>query len=177
MDRDEIYKEPQYGFEDQILDQLFDGGYDHQRADKGSRIVNYIVDNMAMGFIMLLFFIAMGGMISYFEGINDSTMLTTSQDLTIFVIFITGLFNYLYYYIICEYVFDGKTIGKLLTGTKVIKEDGRKLTFGNVLVRTIVRYIPFEIFSFFGSNQDGWHDKFSGTIVVKDKPKNNDGFV
>jgi uncharacterized RDD family membrane protein YckC len=33
-------------------------------------------------------------------------------------------------------------------------------------LRTLVRFIPVEIFSFFNSNSRGWHDTLSVTYVV-----------
>ena len=68
-----------------------------------------------------------------------------------------------------EAVFQ-RSPGKFLTGTKVVNESGGKPTFGQILGRSLCRFIPFEAFSFlFGDSSRvvGWHDKFSGTLVVK----------
>ncbi|MFM7319451.1 MAG: RDD family protein, partial [bacterium] len=60
----------------------------------------------------------------------------------------------------------GRTFGKWITGTIVIHEDNDKPDFGQIIVRTICRMIPFEVFSFLGGNPQGWHDRFSRTKVV-----------
>lgn len=60
----------------------------------------------------------------------------------------------------------GRTLGKFLTGTAVLTVQGTKPSFGQIVGRTFSRFVPFEPFSFLGSG-DGWHDKWSGTRVVK----------
>ncbi|MBW2455472.1 MAG: RDD family protein [Deltaproteobacteria bacterium] len=68
------------------------------------------------------------------------------------------------YYLVAETLF-GRTVGKLLTGTEVVTTDGSPPTFGAVFLRTLVRYVPFEPFSFLGT-ENGWHDRWSHTRVV-----------
>ena len=80
----------------------------------------------------------------------------------------------LFYYATTEFVW-GRSPAKFITKTKVIMRDGSRLTFKAVLIRSLCRLIPFEPLSFFGDrNPVGWHDKFSKTIVVYDKMKNED---
>ena len=43
-------------------------------------------------------------------------------------------------------------------------ENGTKPRFGQVIGRTLCRFVPFEAFSFFGER--GWHDKIPKTRVV-----------
>jgi len=78
-----------------------------------------------------------------------------------------GAIMFLIYYIPQE-AFSGRTLGKLITGTKAVSEDGTELTFGQVLGRTLCRFIPFEAFSFLGGNgrPRGWHDKIPKTKVI-----------
>ena len=59
-----------------------------------------------------------------------------------------------------------RTVGKYITGTKVVMYDGSKPDSGTILLRTICRIIPFEVFSFLGSKARGWHDSLSKTYVV-----------
>ena len=55
------------------------------------------------------------------------------------------------YYAIMEAVF-GRTIGKFITGTVVIREtDLEKITANQALGRSISRFVPFEPFSMLGS--------------------------
>lgn len=77
-----------------------------------------------------------------------------------------GLFFAIYpaYYILFEYYLQA-TPAKFITGSKVIGLYGKKVTFDSILIRSVVRLVPFEPFSFFGKR--GWHDKWSETWVVK----------
>jgi len=70
------------------------------------------------------------------------------------------------YYMAFEGLFS-RTIGKLVTGTIVVDESGFPPSFGQLLGRTLARFIPFEPFSFLGSKTRGWHDSLSGTYVVR----------
>lgn len=62
-----------------------------------------------------------------------------------------------------------RTIGKTLTGTKVMDERGKKPSLGKILGRTFCRIIPFEAFSFLAADGRGWHDSIPGTYVVKSR--------
>lgn len=84
---------------------------------------------------------------------------------------IIGLFAFYCYHLIFEATFQ-QTIGKMLTGTKVVSVTGEKPTFLAIFGRSLARYIPFEAFSFlfYGSYPTkGWHDRLSHTLVVPKK--------
>jgi len=72
------------------------------------------------------------------------------------------------YYIITELTMQ-RTLGKYITGTMVVMEDGSKPQARAIVIRTLCRFLPFEVFSFFRSYPRGWHDNSSGTYVVKAK--------
>ena len=80
-----------------------------------------------------------------------------------------GLLTFSVYYVAFEAAF-GFTVGKLITGTRVVDEEGGRPGFGQIFGRTFVRMVPFELFSFFGTPSVGWHDEWSGTRVVKIRP-------
>jgi uncharacterized RDD family membrane protein YckC len=68
------------------------------------------------------------------------------------------------YYVFFEFAF-GRTPGKFLTGSRVVALDGRRPTFGQVLRRTLTRFVPFDAVSFLGGRR-GWHDEWSKTRVI-----------
>jgi uncharacterized RDD family membrane protein YckC len=81
---------------------------------------------------------------------------------------IIGLIALFAYHLTFEAIFQ-KTLGKVLTGTKVVSVTGEKPSFLALLGRTLARYIPFEplSFLFYGSYPTkGWHDRLSRTLVV-----------
>jgi uncharacterized RDD family membrane protein YckC len=57
-------------------------------------------------------------------------------------------------------------LGKYITNTKILTEEGQKPEVDKILYRTLSRMIPFEAFSFFGEAGRGWHDSISKTVVV-----------
>lgn len=70
------------------------------------------------------------------------------------------------YLLICESIWQ-RSLGKLITKTKVVQKDGTRPSFLRILGRTAARYIPFDALSFlFSKHPMGWHDAVSGTIVV-----------
>lgn len=60
----------------------------------------------------------------------------------------------------------GRTLGKLVTSTKVVSTNSENLRYIQVFVRTLVRAFPIEMISFLGKNPTGWHDSLSKTMVV-----------
>lgn len=85
------------------------------------------------------------------------------------------------YYFLMETVANGKTIGKFVTKTKVVTVDGRKPKPETILGRSFVRQVPFEAFSFLGEAPNGWHDRWTKTIVIDEDlshmPKSGDNFI
>lgn len=111
------------------------------------RLFNFLIDSL---FFLVLVFILALLMKSYLS----------RQDL--FPVFIT---IYYLYFLVCEFMF-GQTIGKYLTKTKVVGSDERPPSFWNVLVRTLLRMLPFDFISYLVYSQ-GIHDKFSKTKLIK----------
>ena len=81
------------------------------------------------------------------------------------IVFSIFLISYPSYYIICEY-FLQRTLGKYFTKSVVINEFGEKPDFRTIVIRTLIRLIPFEPFSFIDQNR-GWHDRWTHTYVIK----------
>jgi len=72
-----------------------------------------------------------------------------------------------FFYYTCFEGLLGRTLGQLITGTKVVTTSGTPLTFRRVLLRSLVRLVPLDALSFFNTNADsGWHDRWAGTRVV-----------
>ena len=70
--------------------------------------------------------------------------------------------SYFIYYTVSESLF-GQTFGKVFTNSCVVGH-GKTLTTGQIVMRSLFRYIPVDAFTFLaGAN---WHDKLSSTAVV-----------
>jgi len=116
----------------------------------GLRVANFVID--------LFIFDAFAIVLSESEYLNS---------IPFFRLLLLSLFPG--YYILSEFYFQ-RTIGKFFTQSIVINEYGDKPDFKTIVVRTFIRIIPFEPFSFLG-NTRGWHDKWTNTFVVKRSEK------
>ncbi len=132
-------------------------------ATRGQRFLNFFIDNIVMSFLQMICICPVSVMTaaSMERGTSPEEAAVTLQV----VVWIASLVVFLGYYIFFEAVFQ-RTPGKFLTGTMVLRSNGVKPTFGQVLGRTLARFIPFEPFSFLFSEL-GWHDTLSGTQVVQ----------
>ncbi|POY37478.1 RDD family protein [Solitalea longa] len=131
-------------------------------APTSLRFANYLIDLLVCVFVLV-------AIIGKIIPINDKTtpeelaelLKKSNLNLVIYAVIIG-------YYFVLETVL-GQTIGKLITGTKVVDDFGNKPKVLKVLVRTLCRLIPFEAISFLFTPM-GWHDSISKTYVVKKNP-------
>ena len=133
------------------------------RSKVPSRLIRFGNDifDMATGFILIVLVV----IFLVFFGVVEPDFFDNIDPITDRLISITFL---LLFYFISEAIWQ-RTPGKLITGTKVIASDGTKPTLGAIAIRTLVRFVPFDAFSFLGDRVRGWHDKWSGTYVIKAK--------
>jgi uncharacterized RDD family membrane protein YckC len=139
-----------------------------EQASHGKRFLNFVIDTIA--FYGVIFLLVIPIIFLFPESFEDEAALNSSIEglmgNIIFIIF------YLMYYSLFEYLAGGRTLGKLITGTMAIMDDGSKMSFGTCLKRNAIRLIPFEIFSYFGSPCYPWHDKWTNTYVIDVKKSN-----
>jgi hypothetical protein len=136
-------------------------------VSRGIRLVNYIVDQVAAGVIIsgVKFGIAYNLL---GENYRDHAFYKV-QELSLAVIqnnLVVSLPVTFLYYLIFEAATRGRTLGKILTDTIAISQDGQPFTFKHALMRTLCRFIPFEPFSAVFAYLP-WHDSISKTAVVK----------
>lgn len=128
---------------------------EQQRANKTLRFVNFLVDTIV--FYVIALFIGVIIAVSSPELVNDSGFTLVSYAISISV--------FLLYFSVFEAFANGRTLGKLITGTRAVKEDGTPLNFGDAFKRALSRIVPFEAFSGFAERP--WHDSWTDTTVVK----------
>jgi uncharacterized RDD family membrane protein YckC len=132
-------------------------------ASKAKRFANYLLDIIAFYLIIIILAVIAGIVL----GLTGNAEMAISREENKIVEYIAGAILILLYYIISE-TLTGRTIGKLITGTKVITVTGERPGFSSILKRSFCRLIPFEPFSFLGDGP-GWHDSASDTRVVNVK--------
>lgn len=141
--------------------------FQHEPASAGQRFVNYLVDNLFMRYALS---VASGNVIgwilvNYFREFAIRMSLTRGVEFYTAALLV-GILNYVVYYTFCEKVFRGYTLGKLISGTRAIREDGTELTFKDALLRSLCRLVPFEPLSiWFGEGL--WHDRWTKTMVIR----------
>ncbi|MDH7463033.1 RDD family protein [Chitinophagaceae bacterium 26-R-25] len=122
-------------------------------ATVGQRFLNYIIDMVGMYALATVIILAVywitGAMI-----VDDSSPGLLVGCIAIFV-----------YYSLLEGITNGRSLGKLVTRTRVIKEDGSTPTISDAMKRSVSRLAPFEVLSAFSGHP--WHDKWTRTYVVK----------
>lgn len=135
----------------------------YQRASAGTRFANYIIDVII--FYVLAFII--GAVIGVAAVASRSSIdYDSSETAGAGAIFYLIAFAIMVgYYTITEAAFKGRTIGKMITGTRAIMNDGSDITWKTAFLRSLSRLVPFEPFSAFGGYP--WHDQWTNTQVVK----------
>ena len=138
-------------------------------ATTGQRFLNYLIDNLLLQYgLSMLTGMAVRTLLAVF--FPDYMLELSQSDDTwalLPVAYLVVIVNYVVYYTICEKAFKGYTLGKLITGTRAIREDGNELTFKDALLRSLSRLVPFEVFSAFGGYP--WHDSWTKTRVIKSR--------
>jgi uncharacterized RDD family membrane protein YckC len=141
--------------------------YRYEYASTGQRFLNWLIDNIVMrlglgwltgycvGYFLGNFFPDFYLKMVYNKGVE--------YYLTIYMV---AFLNYIIYYIFCEKTFKGYTLGKLITGTRALREDGAELSLRDTFLRTVSRLVPFEAFSIWIGN-GLWHDTWTKTMVIK----------
>ncbi|HKJ41836.1 MAG TPA: RDD family protein [Sunxiuqinia sp.] len=119
-------------------------------ASKNLRIINLITDSLVVSLV--------GGIAPDF--LRHSGVITSGTEKLIL------LFSVICYYLLSE-TLTATTIGKRITKTKVVTVDNEKPTFKHILLRTLLRFNPFDLFSYAFGLSVGSHDYYSKTRVIR----------
>ena len=124
----------------------------------GKRFLNFIIDLVFVRILSVIAAIPIALVI--FSLAPDRPR----RELFIILDYLLWLGTYLLYYLMMESTFQ-RTVAKWVTGTKVVSAEGGKPSFRQILIRTVVRIVPFDGLSFAIADR-GWHDSWSGTKVI-----------
>ncbi len=144
-------------------------------ASRGSRFSNYIIDLLVIVGVLMGLFI--GFVYLYYKFSTDTAVMDNFLDETedinsISDRLITAIVLFVSYFLM-ESLLKGKSIGKYVTKTRVVMEDGSNPMYLDYLKRSACRIIPFDALSFLGSSGRGWHDSISKTYVVDEQKFNS----
>lgn len=125
----------------------------------GPRFGHFFIDSICFQIVLMLFQFILG---LYAIALNDSPFGLTLALFTSII----SLLLYPFLYFMCEYLWQ-ETPGKLLTKSIVVDEYGNKPTVRQIILRSLVRLVPFEGLSCLNTHSYGWHDRWSETFVFK----------
>jgi len=143
-------------------------GYNIASSEEGKGTTEFVIASSSKRLLNLLVDYTVGALGGGFlVGLLLATIgLVSGNETDEFWTFV-GCIVILAYYVSFEVIW-GKSLGKMVTKTRVLMQDGSKPTLKAIIIRSLSRFIPFDAFSFFGNKPVGWHDSISKTVVVED---------
>jgi uncharacterized RDD family membrane protein YckC len=142
----------------------------YKLAGVGARLAALIIDSI----LQFLAIALCGGLLFgiYRQSIRLNMPAHSATLLAVFVVL--NFVIYFGYFIVCELLLNGQTIGKRLFGLRVIRDNGQPIEFAQALIRGIIRstldmaYIGlFTIM--FSKKHKRLGDMAAGTVVVIEK--------
>ena len=149
------------------LDNLVGLEIKFRESSRNKRFLNNLIDS----FVFYLLIFALSAMFGAGLGFSGNLEVLEDENTVTIFSYLLSYFTIFLYYSVFEYYSKGKTLGKYITKSRALREDGSVMKFSDCALRSVCRFIPFDRLSFLGSNR-GWHDRFSKTMVVED-----DGFL
>ncbi len=138
------------------------------RASTGQRFVNYLIDVI----VFYLLFIGLGVIIALVSPAAIDSFTEESDGFGLLERLFSLIFYALYMGLV-EGVLKGKSLGKLISGTRAVNLDGSRISFSKAFARGFSRAVPFCVFSAFGTPCDPWQDRWTDTMVIDEKTSNN----
>ena len=129
----------------------------------GAVLIDYI---LSIGILVLSY------LLSHSKTVIDARWNTEIINIGWLIAVLFGLTNFL-----LLPLFSGQSIGKMLTGLRIVKTDGTAPSFVSILIRNLIGYpVSFLIFGLgfllpvFNEKGRALHDYLAGTVVVYGKP-------
>lgn len=142
---------------------------DRHRASQGLRLANYLIDLVFSYIFILIAFGALGVVYALVTGNSVEEIGYEMENMHPLLDRLVTLTAYLLVMFLTETISKGRSLGKWITGTKVIMIDGTSPTITNYFLRNIIRGIPFVDQLSFLADKSGLHDTWSQTRVIVKK--------
>ncbi len=128
------------------------------------RLLTLVID-IAVFFLIILVIGFIGGLLAL-AGYDGLLLWFDQMDgLTDRVFSLSIMVTYLF----AMEVLTQRTVGKYITGTMVVMEDGSRPEARAIIIRALCRIITLEALTFLSAYPRGWHDSASNTYVVDAK--------
>jgi uncharacterized RDD family membrane protein YckC len=144
---------------------------DFELAGVGSRAAALVLDTLVVLFLALAATLGAGAI----------GLLRVLPPGWVAAVSVAALFATVWgYYVLCEGLWGGRTVGKRYVGVRVVMDTGHPLTFAAAAVRNLLRlldmqpaptYVVGALFVFFHPEHRRLGDLVAGTVVVRDHPE------
>jgi uncharacterized RDD family membrane protein YckC len=135
----------------------------------GRRLLAILIDAAMVSFITFLVTAAVG-----FVALLLASFYPDDPTQFDILVILSGLIVSIAYFVV-SWVKSGQTLGKSVTGMKVVRTDGSRLSWGQALLRYLGYIISGAVFSLgflwvaFDPKRQGWHDKIARTYVIDEE--------
>jgi uncharacterized RDD family membrane protein YckC len=143
---------------------LDDFEYTFTQASSGQRFTNWLIDRVAI-YLVWRFML-------YKLDVAILTLVYQYSESRVVLYVCSYLFYAAFMVLVLasqESLAHGKTLGKMITGTRAVTNHGTPLPARTAFLRNVIRLVPFEAFSALGSPCYPWHDRWSHTYVVDER--------
>jgi uncharacterized RDD family membrane protein YckC len=142
--------------QEDFLDDLLadDAAFNMVRANVGKRFLNYLID--LASFYLLVFVLGFVAASFFPSFLYDLENINPIVSMVLFGLYMGSI----------EALSKGRSLGKLVTGTKAVYEDGGIISAQTAFARGACRIVPFNQLSAFGDPPNPWHDKWNSTYVI-----------
>jgi uncharacterized RDD family membrane protein YckC len=134
------------------------------QASTGKRFANYLIDALTFYIVLVCIFFIWA--VTATESFREFQYYVRDNTITIRLV---SYLTYGFYMFLVEGIFKGRSLGKLITGTRAVNEDGTRIGVKQALLRSLSRLVPFEAFSALGNPSFPWHDSWTHTMVVNER--------
>lgn len=157
-----FYQITDINLENNIFDKIEEPLIQLVPASIGKRLANYLIDSTLYSFLFIFLLKAYAPDYPLENRFIAKQPFTLSEQLLL-------TFIYGFFMSAMEALLKGKSVGKLITGTRAVTAEGMPISSQTAFMRGLIRIIPFEQVSALSLTFDApypWHDRWSGSIVV-----------
>jgi uncharacterized RDD family membrane protein YckC len=147
---------------------------EYRLAGAGSRVGAAVVDSLIQGTAFTL------AVLVGFIFVFDFNSLTFRFEMTgagyiIAILLLMYFIIFFAYFIVCEIIMKGQTIGKRIFGLRTIRDNGQPITFIQSIIRNIIRVFIDNtgvgvVTMLFSKTNKRPGDMLAGTIVISENP-------
>lgn len=146
-------------------------------ASIGMRWLAIVIDGVIVAIPTLLLVFASGMFAELAAAVdsNDEQLIAIAfrdfqNDLLLLNILVSAVYNVAF-----MVYFNGQTPGKIMLGLRVVKKNGKRISWLDALLRNVFGYTVSGLFllgylwAAFDREKQAWHDKMAGTVVVDER--------